>query len=89
MTHEERSGRRRVAKSDGETGKRSPAPSPTFETEAGQSWGKEITSRGYNTGLGNFSTEGIIFLPLKVIGVLLLSESGFKAMGLTKILCQL
>lgn len=75
----------------GEKGKEPPAPSLllwAFETEAGLSWGKEIPSCVYNTGLGNFSTEVRVFLYLKVIGVLLLSESGFKILGLTKILCK-
>lgn len=47
-----------------------------------------MTLCGYNTVLGNFSTEVIVFLCLKVIGDLLLLDSGFKMMGLTKILVK-
>lgn len=72
-----------------EIGKKPPSPLlllQAFETEAGLSWEKAMPLCGYNTGLGNFSTEVIVFLCLKVIGDLLLPDSGFKMMGLTKIL---
>lgn len=78
-------------KANAEVGKKPPAPLlllQDFEAEAGLSWEKEMPLCGYNTGLGNFSTEVIVFLWLKVIGDLLLPDSGFKMMGLTKILVK-
>lgn len=84
-------GTEKSGKANVEIGKKPPAPFlllQDFETEAGLSWEKEMHLCGYNTGLGNVSTEVIVFLWLTVIGDLLLPDRGFKMMGLTKILVK-